>query len=303
MPGFSMRHKMSSNNSCDLLSATPEAPCQDGRRAHCNASMVPLMVIAVGVRTDHWPLMFENFPDVNNCCLNVIDAFHREYDEDTHGTGLDEAVRDRIKMKAAWDTVWEVAIATLRMFGLVIAFCRHGKHRSLALAYELASSTGATLVHTRHSLRDPRRFLRHITPRLTQHRQLYAGVPPPVARIGVAKVEFNGPEWCNEPGEPGNNGPIEPTDLHVLHKGDIIVEMHPPSNVDAAGWAYGTVINGRDRVVVRGLWFPPVVFERLMWNHFCGTGDLEGSLFSLWTQGAGVWTELGIWGSGERRRG
>ena len=46
-------------------------------------------VVAIGVKTDHWRLVSEEFPGIVNCCLDVREAFRRGWDDDTEGTGFD----------------------------------------------------------------------------------------------------------------------------------------------------------------------------------------------------------------------
>ena len=95
-------------------------------------------VIAIGVKKVYWQLLLESFPSIANCGLDVRNAFSREWDENTSGTGFDWATRRRIMAKKAWPFVWEIAMSVLAKLGLLIVVCNFGKHRSLSLAYQLA---------------------------------------------------------------------------------------------------------------------------------------------------------------------
>ena len=60
-------------------SNTPARLCQPSRHT----------VVAIGVKTDHWRLVSEEFPGIVNCCLDVREAFQRGWNDDTKGTGSD----------------------------------------------------------------------------------------------------------------------------------------------------------------------------------------------------------------------
>ena len=97
------------------------------------------VVISIGTRTDHWSELLESYPEIRNCSMDVAYALERREDEiSDDGTGFDESVRARMKNKDTWKVLWEVAVEMLRRFGILLVLCRHGKHRSLSLAFEIA---------------------------------------------------------------------------------------------------------------------------------------------------------------------
>ena len=132
-------------------------------------------------------------------------------------------------------------------FGILVVVCNHGKHRSLSLGDEIATAADCELVSPRDTsrrvwLRDVRRFLSYIAPRLKAHVERFGDFDHPIRSIGVCNVDFDGPEWMNSPGEGVRTNP---EDLHVLHRGDLVVEWTKPTSY-IGSWSRGTVIHGLD---------------------------------------------------------
>ena len=165
----------------------------------------------------------------------------------------------------------------LREFGILIILCNHGRHRSLTLAYELATRTGCRLVRMRDRDRpsqmlQPHSVLQIITPRVRRHLEDFARYPHPVAGIHVCRNDFDGTAWAaNE------NPDAPPTRYRHLNMdpGHILVESRCPCE-ESMGMEFGTV-------VVEGAagltgWYPPSFVRPLDQRHFSGITDLYASL-------------------------
>ena len=230
------------------------------------------MVVALGIYTEHWGEVARTFPGILNCCLNVCKAFPKEWDESTAGSGFDLPTRDRMRAKAAWGTVWEVAMCILREFGTLIILCNHGKHRSLSLAYELAVHTRLELVSIRRRgnqnfFRSVDDVMRTLTPRLGRHIELFGRRPHPVVGIHVCWLGFDGGAWAarNDPG----------SRYHNMRQGDILVEVGCAKST-SFGWSVGTLISGGE--VVRDGWYPPAFVGPMPRGRLAKTEDLFASL-------------------------
>ena len=250
-----------------------------------------MMVICLGVKTDYWDLLMELYPSISNCCLDVREAFHREWDEAVRGSGFDEAVRCRMKRKDAWDIVMEAAMCILKTFDLLVVVCNHGRHRSLSLGVEISSRVGCELVSPRdgkygsRSL-SPHLFISNISSRLDAHRLLFERAEYPISGFGVCECDFDGPEWMNSPGEGERT---DPQQLHVLRRGDLAVWTVKAADLGGGdGWVRGSIMSywhrkemgGSD--VTRAKWMPASAIKRLDHYHFQGVYDLEGSLSTQW---------------------
>ena len=234
-------------------------------------------VVAMGIDTEHWRVVTRTFPGILNCCINVCKAFSKEKDESTAGSGFDLPTRNRMRAKEAWGIVWEVAMCVLRVFGLLIVLCNHGRHRSLSLAYELSAHTGCELVSIRHpdrpkSLRSIASVMDVFAPRLIRHIELFGGRPHPVVGIHVCVHDFDGEEWAvdNDP-----RAWCAPERYHDMHPGDILVEVGRTEGT-TAGWSFGTLIRGGG-AVPEG-WYPPTAVVPMPRRYFRETRDLFSSL-------------------------
>ena len=241
-------------------------------------------VIALGVWTEHWTSLIECYPDVLNCCVDVRDAFHREWDESTLGDGFQPSTRERMKAKESWTAVWEACMCVLREFGLVVIVCGHGKHRSLSLGYEIAESVGCELISPRDRshrvrLRDVHQFMSYLAPRFEDHRELFGGAKHPIVGIKKGMHEFIADEWervCNERGEESG---MKLGELHDIHEGDLVVEVDA-SSVYTGGWSFGSVIRGSQ--IIHSRWFPPSAVAEVGRYQFAGVRCLHKSLVQHW---------------------
>ena len=152
------------------------------------------LIVSMGLETAHWSALYHEFPDAINCCINVCDAFARERDDVVDSTGFEKETRDRMRAKRAWPFAWKLSTCILREFGVLIILCRHGRHRSLSLAIELADHFEREF----RCIRDSRRpttyrpvedVMRELRPRLSSHVGRYGGREFPV--IGVDDVHPN----------------------------------------------------------------------------------------------------------------
>ena len=226
------------------------------------------MVIAIGIDTEHWEALRIEFPEILNCCINVVKAFKRERDDSTAGSGFDQPTRDRMKAKETWDAVMGASVAVLHAFGILIAVCNHGRHRSLALAYEVAMSQDAELVSIRcptqcRKLRQVREFMEVVSPRLSQHALRFRDVPHPVTGFSVCSHGFDGTGWGNS----NDRGSVY-LDLRV---GNILVDVRRDRE-EAHGWLFGILTDG-DTGGVLG-WYPPTAVSPMASWHFRNIGNL-----------------------------
>ena len=214
----------------------------------------------------------EAFPEALNCCVDVTRAFARERWEITEGSGFDRDTRDRMKAKETWSTVVGVCLAVLHAFGLLVTVCNHGRHRSLALAYEVAAGQGVELVSIRcpqrpGKLRPVRDFMEDVSLRLRLHVERFQHVPHPVAGLDVCDREFDGTEW---------GACCEGDDLYlVLHVGSILVNTRCDAE-EAQGWRFGFPADGDTRRVPG--WYPPSAVIPMPHRYFRRVDDLLASL-------------------------
>ena len=244
-------------------------------------------IITVGEMTEHWEVLVECYPDVINCCIDVRDAFHREYDESTEKSGFSSCTRDRMRAKEAWPVVWEASMCVLRVFGILVLVCNHGKHRSLSLGYEVAKSVRGELISPRdrkHHVRlgDPREFISYLGPRLQKHTERFGRFVHPISSIMVAVNIFDPDRYLEYWREQGVDTRCERGELHDIHEGDLVVCVRTCPSV-SSGWSYGSVIRGSQTISRR--WFPPAAVEPLKRYHFPRVCDLTAGMLSLWNQG------------------
>lgn len=222
--------------------------------------------IAVGKQTDHWRALVRRFPDVWRCSLDVSRSFEAPWDCDTRGTGYDAGVRDRIAESPTYATLMEAAMHLLRTLGVVVLVCNHGKHRSLSIAWEVASRSGAVLLATRNR-RSPRHlcdveaFLRVTEPYLEPFCELLGSIPHPLEGIRVARASWSGDAWLTT--YPAMDVPGE----HYLTvmAGDLVILLSD-RNDHARGWAFCI------RVTLDGHrapgWLPPAYIIPVPRGHF-----------------------------------
>ena len=243
-------------------------------------------VVAVGRRTEFWDALRWDFPRIANCCLDVRDAFHtEEYERGGGPLGFCREVRERIKSRPAWNVVWEIASVIFSQFDLLIVVCNHGKHRSLAFAYEFAQHMeGELLSHQDRwykgctDLTDVRTFYACLAPRLAEHERHFGDARCPIIGIGKCIASFDGPMWTTTDENHGDDRyiPVEADDLHRMQKGDLVVRVH---STDQSGWAKGTLVRGDKSYCNR--WYPPTYVQKLCHSHF--GHDFEHKLFrELW---------------------
>ena len=241
------------------------------------------IVIAVGTKTAHWDKLVAAFPSILNCCIDVRDAFQRQWDDDTTGNGFDACVRDKVMAMPTWTIVKEIAMSVLKAFRLLIVVCNWGKHRSLSLAYEVANETQCELTSPRDRNHPVRlkcvdAFMDYLSPRLENHRSLLRDAEHPVVGIHMCKVDFDGAKWAEESNRRTRKTYVHPQSLHVLLRGDLVVETR--SIEDGEGWLFGSVIRGTE--VVSDLWFPPPAVSPMRDYYFPQIEDFECSLLRIW---------------------
>ena len=167
-------------------------------------------------------------------------------------------------------------MCVLREFGILIVLCNHGRHRSLTLAYELATRTGCRLVSMRDRDRpskmlNPSSVLQIITPRVRRHLEAFARYPHPVAGIHVCRYGFDGTAWASN-----ENSGAPPTRCGHLDitSGNILVEIRPDEA--STGWGFGIlVIDGATGPIG---WYPPSYVGPLDRWYFDGIEKLYASL-------------------------
>ena len=193
------------------------------------------------------------FAFVVNAAIVVTQLLVKERHESTAGTGLDDSCSKRIRSKAAYPLLRAMAKIILKEFGLLIVVCNHGRHRSVALANDIAIEEGATLIApcSRHLGRKYHMtvasFIECMAPGVEAHIEAHGWRPFPIRSLGVVLAPWDGIVWAR------NNGTIE-SDYHVLHEGGIVIECTP--NRDPQGWLYAYIWEGGAVGHVAG-WLPP----------------------------------------------
>ena len=87
----------------------------------------------------------DGFPLATNCCMDVARALAQERAEPKNGTGLDPGCQERIRNKPFYSLLMAIGHLILEAFGILIVVCNHGKHRSTAIAADIArEATNAT---------------------------------------------------------------------------------------------------------------------------------------------------------------
>ena len=230
--------------------------------------LFPRVVIAVGIETDHWRTLKEEFPEILNCCVNVTKAFQSEYDESIAESGFDQPTRARMMIKDTWNAVLGVSLAVLYAFGLLILLCNHGRHRSLSVAFEVATHQGIELVSIRNPrppfrLRDVREFMAAISPRLRQHAARFRDVPHPVTGFEVCTHGFDGLYWRNH---------YDAESEYLVLRMDSLVVNVRRDEEEAQGWRFGILANGAARGDLG--WYPPRMVSPISRRYFPRVNNL-----------------------------
>ena len=222
-------------------------------------------VMALGLKTKHWKELKKEYPGVVNCCINVVEAFGRGPRRGGNGceTGFDKHVRERIMARSTWETVWGVALEVLMAFGLLVVLCKHGRHRSLSLAYELHEFFGVELVsivNPSGRYRGVSEFMKAVSLRLSQHVLLFGQLPHPVVGVFECIHRFDGPQWQQS------------KDAHHMYldlspNGRVILVRHTEEGsqdwvrIDSKGWAHGRLVG---KYGDHNLGFLPYNFVKVM---------------------------------------
>ena len=228
------------------------------------------LIIAVGVRTEHWQKICDEFPlHISTCCIDVRRALSKEWDEDTEGIGFQRHVRDRMKAKPTWCILWEIALHILNKFGIVTILCNHGKHRSLSLAVEMQMHLQCDLVSIRsparpfHS-REAEEFMEDIRLPVREFVHEFGEQPFPISGVWLCQCGFNGQLWSEE-NDPGSQSCI--SKYVTMTAGDVVVSV-VKGQVQAQGWSYGIVFSHLTNQKDEG-WFPPAFVVQLPRGFFC----------------------------------
>ena len=170
----------------------------------------------------------------------------------------------------------------LRRFGILLVLCRHGRHRSLSLAYEIHKEFGCKLISPRYTVdayfrrrwRDPKQFLTDISPRLEEHKKIHGKKLHPLVGIWICKRSFNGPDYVKRKhGSSGDN-------VHVMKAGAVVVQMESESRTDS-DWHIGSVISSEGEVS-RSKWYPPATVQNMKNWHYPAVKKLDDDLKQHW---------------------
>ena len=240
-------------------------------------------MISIGTRTAHWSELLDSYPEIRNCSMDVAHALERREDENPdNGTGFDELVRDKMRKKDTWKVLWEVAVEILARFRILLVVCRHGKHRSLSLAYEIHKEFECKLIspcytddeYFRRRWRDHELFLADISPRLDEHKRIHGKERHPLVGVRICKRSFNGPDYVERKyGSSGDN-------VHVMKPGAVVVQVESECRTDF-GWHIGSVIYSEGEVS-RCKWYPPLSVQDMEDWHYPTVKKLDDDLKQHW---------------------
>jgi len=249
------------------------------------ATNLKAMVIAVDSKTKYCQWLVGSYPRILNCCIVVRDDENMEWDEDTEDSGAHEDVRRRMKEKHAWRVVREAARYIFESYGMLLVVCNYGKQGSLSLGYEIARDADCEFVAPRDRSRSVNHeqvleFLSCVASRVEVHEERFGRLDHPIRSMGVCTRRFDGPEWMNG----REHESINPEDMHVLQRGDLVLEWRNPV-VGGECWAMGAVIHDLD--VREGLWFPCVLdttiyVQRMKKYFFPRVLDIGESVMRQW---------------------
>ena len=240
------------------------------------------MVIAVDSRTEYCQWLVCAYPSILNCCVVVRGDLCEEWyaDSESFDVHEHEDVRARMKEQLSWGVLREAARYIFELYGVVLVLCNYGKHQSLSLGYEIARDADCEFVApcVRSYCVDPENILdllRRVAPRLKVHAERFGNLDHPIRAIGVCRRDFDGPEWMNG----HEHELINPEDMHVLHRKDLVIGWRNPVEV-VSSWSLGTVIRGS--VAYEGLWFPPFNVLPISKYFFPRVRDVEEILLRQW---------------------
>ena len=120
---------------------------------------MPLTVVAMGTQeVDGYPryvhMVEQQFPSIRNCCVDVSSVLCEQHLKQLDSHGMDNKIRKELKEQHNWRIAYEVAVAILHSFDLVIILCRSGRYISLALATDIAEEFNASL-YCHHGVANP----------------------------------------------------------------------------------------------------------------------------------------------------
>ena len=210
-----------------------------------------LCVVSVGIKTMHWTALTARFPKLLNCAMNVKTLLKKDRGESTHCTGLDDECSGRIKCKPAYPLLKLLGHILLDTFGILLVVCSSGRHRSVALAKDIALEWGALLMAPCHRslgnlYMSPHTFADLLTSYVADHIGRLSTLPFPILSIGKCGISWSGTEWAMATGMDGVN-------YHSPAVGDTIIQLY--SRCDPMGWMYGTV--AREGSVEEKKYLPP----------------------------------------------
>ena len=107
----------------------------------------PIIVLCLGLETEHWREIIRLFPCIVNCTLVSSHLLVKERWESARGTGLDAECADPIKAKPAYPLLYNLGRVILTFYKLLIVVCKSGRHRSVALGKNIADDAKAIFLH------------------------------------------------------------------------------------------------------------------------------------------------------------
>ena len=229
-----------------------------------NLTREPPLIVAMGFQSEHWlELGRANLiDDLIHCSINVKSALRKGCNETTDGTGLDDPCARRIRAKPLYQLLKDVGLIVLDRLGMLIVVCNHGKHRSVALARDLATHTNGEFLapcckegplHGYYIA--PRELPGRLSHWLRRCKSRVGRWSFPVKSVGVCVAPWNGPAWGHAYDSAGSY------QYHIVAEDDRIIELFDdPIPEDPQGWVLAMVIarDGYSRVDRK--WIPPYVY-------------------------------------------
>ena len=223
------------------------------------------VVFAIGTQTRHWVRFQQTYGSYLPCVINVTELFRRGPGDNTRTTGFDEECRRRIRRMSLFYPILCIANVLLDMYEIVIVLCRHGRHRSLTVAYELARATGATLVAPCHRsmvegpYMHPNYLVAYIERYHSGKLEACRKSPFPIVSVCYSDLVWDGRSWVTKNSQVLN-------DYHSVLKGDLIMELLPVT--DSLGWIYSVIgrstwVSDRHYWVSDRRYIPPCIL-----NHY-----------------------------------
>ena len=203
--------------------------------------------------------------------MNVTSLLLKEKGESTKCTGLDEECSRRIRNKPAYPLLMLLGNIILDMFGILLVVCNHGKHRSVAVAKNIAQErSGVFLAPCSKALgygyyMSSKDFIQRIERYMVAHISKNGEVEFPIISVGSCGIAWEGNDWANE-----HN--VDKEEYHSPAKDDIIVELLPPSN--AGGWMYATLFWATQYDTRRGCLPPTCRTSDYTYKKVCPSSDV-----------------------------